>query len=97
MDSWILAHGSGVDDILVFAFTSALVLAIRMIVTRRPPEDPEEPAMSEHHPGEVEDDERAGLDDPASSHGSDLDPRTGTQGDQSDPATGAAQPPVENR
>jgi hypothetical protein len=52
--------------------------------------------MSEHHPGEVEDDERAGLD-PASSHGSDLDPRTGTQGDQSDPATGAAQPPVENR
>jgi hypothetical protein len=44
MDSWILAHGSGVDDILVFAFASALVLAIRMIVTRRPPEDPEEPS-----------------------------------------------------
>jgi hypothetical protein len=54
--------------------------------------------MSEHHPGEVEDDdERAGLDDPASSHGSDLDPRTGAQEDQSDPGPGAAQPSAENR
>jgi hypothetical protein len=34
------------------------------------------PAMSDHHPGDA-DDEDAGLADAASSHGSDLDPRVG--------------------
>jgi hypothetical protein len=40
----ILAHGSGVDDLLVLACSSALVLSVRWLVTRRravePPEEP---------------------------------------------------------
>jgi hypothetical protein len=44
MDSMILAHGSGVDDLVVFASTSVLVLAVRQVLLRRrAPEDPEEP------------------------------------------------------
>jgi hypothetical protein len=44
MDTWILAHGSGVDDVLVLAFSSALVLSIRLLVARhRDPDDAEEP------------------------------------------------------
>jgi hypothetical protein len=44
MDSAILAHGSGVDDILVLACSSALVLSIRWLVgRRRDHEDAEEP------------------------------------------------------
>jgi hypothetical protein len=44
MLSLILAHGSGIDDVLVFAFAAALVLAVRLTVVRRhAPEDPEEP------------------------------------------------------
>ena len=34
MDSWILAHGSGVDDVLVLAFSGALVVSIRLLVAR---------------------------------------------------------------
>jgi hypothetical protein len=46
MDSWILAHGSGVDDVLVLAFSGALVVSIRLLVARhRDPED--EPAQTE--------------------------------------------------
>jgi hypothetical protein len=45
MHGWILAHGSGVDDLLVFVFSGALVVAVRLLVTRhRTPEDPEEPS-----------------------------------------------------
>ncbi len=44
MDSVILAHGSGVDDLLVFASASVVVLAVRQaILRRRAAEDPEEP------------------------------------------------------
>jgi hypothetical protein len=44
MDSWIVAHGSGIDDLLVLGLSSALVLAVRlMIVRHRSPQDPEEP------------------------------------------------------
>jgi hypothetical protein len=44
MDGWILAHGSGIDDLVVFAAAAALVLAVRWgIGRRRAPEDPEEP------------------------------------------------------
>ena len=44
MDSVILAHGSGVDDLIVFASTSVVVLAVRhMLLRRRAPEDPQEP------------------------------------------------------
>ena len=43
MDSAILAHGSGVDDLIVFASTGVVVLAVRhVILRRRVPEDPEE-------------------------------------------------------
>jgi hypothetical protein len=44
MDNVILAHGSGVDDLVVFASTGVVVLAVRrVILRRRGPEDPEEP------------------------------------------------------
>jgi hypothetical protein len=43
MDSMILAHGSGVDDLVVFASTGVVVLAVRqLILRRRVPQDPEE-------------------------------------------------------
>jgi hypothetical protein len=45
MDSVILAHGSGVDDLIVFAFTGVVVLAVRQVILRRRvPDDPEEHA-----------------------------------------------------
>ncbi len=53
--------------------------------------------MTEPHPGEAGDDEeRDGLGDPASSHGSDLDPRTAEE-DRPEPAGGPGQPVTENR
>ena len=54
--------------------------------------------MTEPHPGDARDDdeERGGLGDPAASHGSDLDPRTGADGDRPEPA-GPGQPVTENR
>jgi hypothetical protein len=45
--------------------------------------------MSEHHPGQVEDDGgRDQPDDPASSHGSDLDARVGDRPDEPDQPIG---------
>jgi hypothetical protein len=43
--------------------------------------------VTEHHPAEPEDDQdgRADLPDPDSSHGSDLDTRIGTGDDRPDP------------
>ena len=54
--------------------------------------------MTEPHPGEAENDDQKGdgLGDPAASHGSDLDPRTGAD-DRPEPTGGAAQPVTENR
>ena len=48
--------------------------------------------MTDPHPGETgnDDKERDGLGDPATSHGSDLDPRTDAADDRPDPADGAA-------
>ena len=48
-------------------------------------------AMTEPHPGEAgnDDEERDGLGDPAASHGSDLDPRTGADDDRPEPAGGS--------
>jgi hypothetical protein len=44
MDGVIVAHGSGVDDLVVFASTSVVVLAVRHVILRcRAPEDREEP------------------------------------------------------
>jgi hypothetical protein len=44
VDNAILAHGSGVDDVLVLACSSALVLSVRWLVARRRGvENPEEP------------------------------------------------------
>ena len=44
MDSVILAHGSGVDDLIVFASTSVVVIAVRhVLLRRRASEDPQEP------------------------------------------------------
>lgn len=46
MDSGILAHGSGVDDLIVFASASVVVLAVRQVLLRRRPSEdptPEEP------------------------------------------------------
>ena len=43
LDSVILAHGSGVDDLIVFASTGVVVLAVRrVILRRRVPEDSED-------------------------------------------------------
>ena len=55
--------------------------------------------MTEPHPGEAgnDDEDRDGLGDPAASHGSDLDPRTGADHDRPERASGAAQPETENR
>jgi hypothetical protein len=80
MDNWILAHGSGIDDIVIFAVTIVVVLGIRMVARRRPALGPadEEPAMRDKDPTDLGADaeDRTGLGDPASSHGSDLDART---------------------
>jgi hypothetical protein len=48
--------------------------------------------MTEPHPGEAgnDDKDRDGLGDPAASHGSDLDPRTGADHDRPERASGAA-------
>ena len=44
MDSVILAHGSGIDDLIVFASTSVAVLVVRQVLLRRrASQDPEEP------------------------------------------------------
>jgi hypothetical protein len=55
--------------------------------------------MTEPHPGEAgnDDEDRDGLGDPAASHGSDLDPRTGADHDRPERASGAAQPETGNR
>ena len=91
MDSVILAHGSGVDDLVVFASTGVVVIAVRQVILRRRvPEDPRSPAMTEPHPGEAGiDEDRDGLGDPAASHGSDLDPRTDADHDRPEPAGGS--------
>jgi hypothetical protein len=44
MDAWILAHGNGLDELVVLGFGSALALTVRLLVARRrTPNDPEEP------------------------------------------------------
>ena len=55
--------------------------------------------MTEPHPGQAGNDhkERDSLSDPAASHGSDLDLRTGADDDRPEPASGVAQPVTENR
>jgi hypothetical protein len=92
MDSVILAHGSGVDDLIVFASTGVVVLTIRQVILRRRvPEDPEEHGSTEPNPGKAgnDDEDRDGLGDPAASHGSDLDPRTGADDHRPEPAGGS--------
>ena len=43
MDSVMLAHGSGVDDLIILASTGVVVLAVRQVILRRRvPEDPKE-------------------------------------------------------
>ena len=91
MDNVILAHGSGVDDLVVFASTGVVVIAVRQVILRRRvPEDPRSTPTTEPHPGEagIDDEDRDGLGDPAASHGSDLDPRTGAD-DRPEPAGGS--------
>ena len=40
----ILAHGNGLDELVVLASGMSLALAVRLLVTRRrTPDDPEEP------------------------------------------------------
>jgi hypothetical protein len=40
----ILAHGNGLDELLVLAFGGSLALAVRLLVAHRhTPDDPEEP------------------------------------------------------
>ena len=44
MDGVIVAHGSGVDDLIVFASTAVVVLGVRrVLLRRRAPEGREEP------------------------------------------------------
>lgn len=44
MAPWILAHGNGLDELVVLASGMALALAARVLVARRrSPDDPEEP------------------------------------------------------
>jgi hypothetical protein len=43
MDRWMLAHGNGLDELVVLAAGCALALAVRLLVAhRRAPDDPEE-------------------------------------------------------
>jgi hypothetical protein len=41
MNSWIVAHGSGADEILIFGFTAVVVLGIRLIRRHSSDPDPE--------------------------------------------------------
>jgi hypothetical protein len=44
MAPWVLAHGNGLDELVVLASGMALALAVRLLVAhRRTPDDPEEP------------------------------------------------------
>jgi hypothetical protein len=44
MALWILAHGNGLDELVVLASGMALALAARLLVVRRrAPDDPQEP------------------------------------------------------
>jgi hypothetical protein len=88
MAPWILAHGNGLDDLVVLASGMALALAVRLLVThRRTPDDPQRsPPMSEQPPDPSTDDD---LSDPAASHASDLDPRIDSDEDQPEQTLGA--------
>jgi hypothetical protein len=44
MAAWILAHGNGLDELVILASGMALALAVRLLLARlRTPDDPEEP------------------------------------------------------
>jgi hypothetical protein len=44
MAVWILAHGNGLDELVVLASGLALALGVRLLVAhRRTPDDPQEP------------------------------------------------------
>jgi hypothetical protein len=43
MARWMLAHGNGLDELVVLAFGSSLAVAVRLLVARRrTPDDQEE-------------------------------------------------------
>ena len=42
LNSWILAHGSGIDDVLIFALAAVVVLGLRLITRRSSDADPGE-------------------------------------------------------
>jgi hypothetical protein len=66
----ILAHGNSLDELGVLAFGSSFAVAVRLLAAhRRTPDDQKEPPVTEQQP------HPADADDPAASHGSDLDPR----------------------
>ena len=49
--AWILAHGNGLDELVVLASGMALALAVRLLVAhRRTPDGPEEPPVSKQQP-----------------------------------------------
>jgi hypothetical protein len=49
--AWILAHGNGLDELVVLASGMALALAVRLLVAhRRTPDGPEEPPVSNQQP-----------------------------------------------
>ena len=88
MAPWILAHGNGLDELVVLASGMALALAVRLLVAhRRTPDDPEGPPVSEQQSDPSAHDDQF---DPAASHGSDLDARINDDEDQPEHTLGTS-------
>ena len=88
MAPWILAHGNGLDDLVVLASGMALALAVRLLVThRRTPDDPQRsPPMSEQQPDPPADDD---LSDPSRLPRQRPGPRIDSDEDQPEQTLGA--------
>jgi len=87
MAPWILAHGNGLDELVVLASGVALALAVRLLVAHdAPPATLRSPPVSEQQPDRTAHEDE--VPDPAASHGSDLDPRIGGDEDQPEQTLG---------
>jgi hypothetical protein len=85
---WMLAHGNGLDELVVLAFGGSLALAVRLLVAHAaPPTTRRSPPVSEQRPDRTAADDD--LPDPDESHGSDLDTRIGSGEDQAEQTPGA--------
>jgi hypothetical protein len=53
MARWILAHGNGLDELLVLAVGGSLAVAVRLVAHRRTPTTQGSPPVREQHPGQT--------------------------------------------